>query len=249
MNTNSRKTLSLDELIEIDRSKTEAIKEENDDNNTESIQDVKKANKYYLPILSMDESDAWPSKPKSERNPLTADAAINACLNNCCGQKGVFSGCCRLDPDDLEHILGPVSERWIKRFLKFAKKNKQGLKRSDLVIDFEEGKIIGNTFFNGNEVFNKLTSYPMLRFQVHGPRFSCKFLNVNSGACTIYEQRPDMCKNYYCEYLKSNFLIKTSTNGKYEMIDDRRWQCRICGERNKNSSKVCKKCNNSKLEE
>ena len=45
--------------------------------------------------------------------------------------------------------------------------------------------------------------------QIEGPHFSCKFLNNMNGMCNIYEQRPDMCRDYLCGHVKSNFLVKT----------------------------------------
>ena len=243
MNNNSKKTLSLDDLIKLDQEKS--------DNNgditahEEEGQDVD--NKFYLPVLSMNESDFWPSLPKSQRSLLTKEKLRGVCTKSCCGHEGIYSGCCRFDPDDLENLPGPISEKWIKSFIKNAKKKGQILKREDIIIDFEEGQIIGNAFFGGNKLFKEKALYPILRFQAHGPRFACKFLNLNSGACSIYNQRPDKCKHYYCEYLKRNFLIKTdnSTN-TYKMIDDRRWQCTNCGTYNKHSLKNCNDCQSSK---
>jgi len=71
--------------------------------------------------------------------------------------------------------------------------------------------LIGVNHFNGHKIFEQKTSYPMMRIQVFGPRWACKFLNVNSGMCTIYDKRPDMCRDYLCQYVKSNFLVRTKT--------------------------------------
>jgi Fe-S-cluster containining protein len=168
-----------------------------------------KNDKFYLPILYINDPSQWESKKLSERKHLTDEEAQKACLGNCCGIKGLKAGCCHLDSSDLEHVLGPVSESWIKETLKWFSSKKMYLKREDLVIDFSEGKVIGETFFGGHKVFQSKDSYPILRFQVSGPRFVCKFLNPENGRCSIYRIRPEMCKNYYCEYIKSNFLLRT----------------------------------------
>lgn len=173
------------------------------------LQKARKDNKYYLPVLSLNDATMWPPAQMADRRHLTDEIATETCLSNCCGVPGVFSACCRLDPDDLEHVLGPVKEKWVKKFLRYAKKKGWNYKRSDVVIDYEEGKLIGERFFNGHPIFTKPTSYPMMRIQAMGPRFGCKFLNPDNGMCGIYEQRPGMCRGYYCQYIKKNFLVKT----------------------------------------
>jgi len=216
-----QKTLSLDELIELEGNEPFdpfAVPDERRGKESkgrpkrptkEVLKKAKKENKHYLPVLSLNDQTMWPPAPMSARRHFTDELATETCLSNCCGVNGVFSGCCRLDPDDLEHVLGPVKEKWIKKFLRYAKKKGWNYKRSDVVIDYEEGKLIGDKFFNGHPIFSKPTSYPMMRIQTLGPRFGCKFLNPNNGMCGIYEQRPDMCRGYYCQYVKKNFLVQT----------------------------------------
>lgn len=180
--------------------------------------------RFHLPVLYINDKNQWPNKPKTEKRLLTDEVAEKTCLSNCCGVEGLNSACCRLDPDDLEHVLGPLEgkqrgiknpdEHWVENIVRWFNKNGVKYKRSDIVIDFEEGKEIGAKFFNDHEIFRRKESYPMLRFQVDGPRFSCKFLNNTTGKCTIYHMRPQMCRNYSCTFLTSNFLIKNK-EGKY----------------------------------
>jgi len=186
----------------------------------EELREVKKENKFYLPVLSLNDETMWQTKPMSERTYFTDEVAKETCLTNCCNAPGVFSACCRLDPNDLEHILGPVTEKWIKRFLNHSQKKGLNYKRSDVVIDFEEGKLIGDAFFNGHPIFSKPTSYPMMRIQAMGPRFGCKFLNPDNGMCGIYPVRPDMCSGYLCQYVKKSFLVKTKSHpNTYKRVD------------------------------
>ena len=175
----------------------------------EELKEVKKENRFYLPVLRINQLEQWPPIPKSQRKHFTAETARKTCLSNCCDVPGLKSACCRMDPDDLEHVLGPLDEKWIKHILKWFKNKGIDYRRQDIVIDFEEGKILGQTFFNGHRVFEDPKSYPILRFQVDGSHFSCKFLNNSTGMCGIYLERPNMCKNYLCNYVKSNFLVKT----------------------------------------
>jgi Fe-S-cluster containining protein len=163
----------------------------------------------------------WPSKPLSERKKFTPEEATKICLKNCNGVPGLWSACCRLDPDDLEHVLGPVTEEWIKKILKYFSKKGFNYTRADIVIDFEEGQLIGDKFFNGHPIFKNKASYPIMRIQTIGPRFGCKFLNPDNGKCGIYEVRPTpMCDGYLCSYVKSNYLVRTKEHpNRYQKVD------------------------------
>lgn len=174
-------------------------------------QPQKVLNKYHLPVLYINDATQWENNPHKLR--FTDEVAKKTCLENCCGYEGLKCACCMLDPNDLEHVLGKVDEQWIEDIRQWFKTTKKMfLSREDVVIDYEEGKLLGETWFNDHPVFRNEKSYPMLRIQVYGQRFVCKFLNVKSGVCTIYSQRPNMCKDYYCQYIKSNFLVRTRQN-------------------------------------
>lgn len=169
-----------------------------------------KKDRFYLPVLNINDLQQWPSEPLENRRHFTDETALDTCLNNCCGVPGVSSACCQMDPENLEHVLGPLDEEWIKDILRWFKTKGVYYNRSDIVIDYEEGKIIGEKFFTSEKkiVFQDEKSYPILRFQIFGPRYSCKFLSPQTGKCTIYSKRPDMCKNYLCQYVKTNFLVR-----------------------------------------
>jgi Fe-S-cluster containining protein len=169
-------------------------------------------NRFYLPVLHLNDSSYWPSKKNSERKFWTDKIAFETCVGNCCNIKGLKAACCQVDPDDLEHVLGPVDEEDIKLIINKLNKNGLTVKRSDIVIDYEEGKILGEKFFGGHKIFQDKNSYPMLRLQINGPRFSCKFLSSQSGKCTIYSFRPKMCSTYLCQFVLSNFFVRTEQN-------------------------------------
>lgn len=173
---------------------------------------LKKANRFYLPVLNINDVTQHDSQPLENRLHFTDKVAYNTCIGNCCGVPGLKAGCCYLDPDDIEHVLGPLDEEWISGFVKHLRKQGLGASRHDVVVDFEEGKLIGDKWFSGtpkNAVFQSPDSYPILRMQLVGPRFACKFLNFETGKCTIYAHRPDMCRDYLCQYVKANFLVRT----------------------------------------
>ena len=228
MTPNTKRTISIEELIRQDEEANARIKVTPTINtgtlvpNKEELRDLKKENRFYLPVLHINHMDMWPPKPKSQRKHFTDKMAKEVCLSRCCGVDGLKSACCRLDPDDIEHVLGPLSEEWISSIIKWFKKKGVNVTKQDIAIDFDEGVLIGRKFFNGHRVFEDPKSYPIMRFQVDGPHFSCKFLNNASGMCNIYEQRPDMCRNYLCGFVKSNFLVRTKEHpNQWRMVDVR----------------------------
>lgn len=226
MSETGRKSISIEELLALEEQEEPLVPSQEEDTKKYTSQELKKAkreNKHYLPVLHINDPLMWPSKPNSERRHFTDKAAAETCLTNCCGVPGLWSACCRLDPDDIEHVLGPVSEKWIKRILRHFRKKGYNWKRNDIVIDYEEGKLIGDKFFNGHPVFSKQNTYPILRIQAIGPRFGCKFLNPDNGMCGIYEHRPEMCRGYYCQYVKTNFLVRTKEHpNTYKRVDVRK---------------------------
>lgn len=171
--------------------------------------DGSNSKRFYLPVLNLNNERYWPPKKRTERQFWTDEKAFEVCVGNCCNVPGLKAACCRLDPEDLEHVLGPVTEEDIRKII--VKLSKQGMtvKRSDVVVDFEEGKIIGDKFFGSHKIFNEPTSYPMLRMQLDGPRFTCKFLSPETGKCGIYKFRPAMCEGYLCQYVQNNYMIRT----------------------------------------
>ena len=167
-----------------------------------------KKGKYYLPVLNLNNRNFWKPLPISERKVWTNETAYATCVGNCCDVKGLKAGCCQMDMNDLEHVLGPIDNEDIKLILHELRKRRINATREDVVIDFEEGKLIGETYFNGHEVFKRKESYPILRFQVSGPRFVCKYLSTETGKCTIYQFRPKMCRGYLCQFVQTRFLIR-----------------------------------------
>lgn len=217
------RSLSIEEIEKLKKEKENLInlakQEENKKfvqgnlNKNNLVQDPKK--KFHLPVLHINDPQQWPSQPLENRLHWTDTNAYNTCLGNCCGVEGLKAGCCYLDPEDLEHVLGPLTgedEQWIHDIVVWLRE-KKGItaSRTDIVIDYEEGQLIGEKFFNGERkaVFQSKDSYPMLRFQVVGPRFACKFLTPSTGKCSIYERRPVMCRKYLCQYVKANFTINS----------------------------------------
>lgn len=203
-----KRTISIDDLVDEAASSYLPPKPEGTKIDPEVI------GKYHLPVLNINHTREWETKPVSERKLWTDAVAMETCLGNCCGVKGLKGACCHLDPVNLEHILGPVDERWIADTIKWFRARGQSCTRHDLVVDFEEGKVLGETLFKdapNNIIFQQEKAYPFLRFQVLGPRYACKFMNPDTYKCNIYQVRPDMCRNYLCSYVSSSFLVKTKS--------------------------------------
>lgn len=176
--------------------------------------------KFHLPVLKLNDPVFWESLPLEERKMFTDETAMETCLKKCCGVEDLKSACCTMDTDNMEHILGPVTDEWVNSITKILRKNGNlTVTRRDIVIDYEEGVEIARKFFNNHPVFLKETNYPILRIQIAGPRFICKFLNNDTGMCNIYQNRPDMCKRYLCQYVKSSFTVRTKdTPNRYVKI-------------------------------
>ena len=205
------RTISIDDLYNSDLDKDISLDADHKKHNLskEEIRELKKENRFYLPVVYLNHMDMHPAKPNSEREHWTDKKAMETCLGNCCGIPGTKSMCCRLSPSQLEHVLGPLDDKWIKKITEWFKKRGINVTRQDIVIDYEEGVLIGRNFFNGHEIFERKETYPIMRMQIEGPHFACKFLNNMNGMCNIYEQRQDMCRDYLCGHVKSNFLVKT----------------------------------------
>jgi hypothetical protein len=191
----------------------ETSKEKNEIITHQEIEEETKNNKFYLPVLNLNNGNFWPSQPLKNRKHWTDKVAYDTCIGNCCNIKGLKASCCKIDPNDLEHVLGPVSDQDIKKIIKYFEKMGMTITKHDVVIEYEEGKIIGQTFFNDHDVFKDPKTYPILRMQTHGLRFACKFLSVQTGKCTLHGlAKPKFCYDYICNFVKSNFLVRTPAN-------------------------------------
>ena len=213
MEIKQQKTISFEELLEMEAKNNPPKTQKTTTAESKPSETKEKSpnDKFYLPVLNLNWAQEWPTKPVNERKHWTDEAAMNTCLGNCCGVEGLKGACCHLDPYDLEHVLGPLDEDWIKSTVKWFRNKGFNFSRQDLVIDYEEGKIIGENLFKdspNNNIFLQPTAYPILRFQVIGPRYACKFMNPMTYKCSIYEIRPKMCSTYYCQYIATNFLVK-----------------------------------------
>jgi Fe-S-cluster containining protein len=119
------------------------------------------------------------------------------CSHKCLGYNGYHGGCCTIE--DRDFIIGPHrdTEQFLVRLF-----NRMGseIKHEDVFIDYEEGR----EMFPDKECWQRPTAYPALRVDMSHPRKPCVFYNNDFHICTIYDIRPDVCKNFACDYLKQN---------------------------------------------
>lgn len=114
----------------------------------ENIEENKKKAKFYLPVLYINDPTQWPSKPMSERQHFTDEVAKATCLGNCCNVKDLRAGMLSAWP--WWHRTCPWACRWggIKKTIKWiAMEEWTYVTRHDIVIDYEEGKLIGKDIF------------------------------------------------------------------------------------------------------
>jgi Fe-S-cluster containining protein len=111
------------------------------------------------------------------------------------GVRGNSGGCCTLD--DRDFIIGPVRDA--DAFLAdLARLLRREVSWEEAFIDFEEGRAL----FPERSEWQKSANYPALRVRPDVDWIPCRFFEPATGACTVYDIRPAMCRNYLCDHLK-----------------------------------------------
>lgn len=119
------------------------------------------------------------------------------CSHTCYGSKGYHGGCCTVE--DRDFIIGPHKDT--DAFLaRVSERMGSVVKYEEVFIDYEEGKKL----FPNKETWQRPTGYPALRVDTSHPRKPCVFYHNEMRICTVYNIRPDTCKNYACDYLKKH---------------------------------------------
>ena len=133
------------------------------------------------------------SLPSRER--LIELVAEHTCTRNCFGIRDYAASCCKLESRDF--IQGPVRDadavlaRLSARFgrpVAFAK----------VFIDCVEGSLL----FPERSRWRDAANYPALRpVDDAAAGHPCAFL-ADGGLCGIYDDRPQMCRDYRCDHLQ-----------------------------------------------
>ncbi len=129
------------------------------------------------------------------REALRGQVIAYSCSQNCMGHRGNFGGCCTLD--DRDFIPGPVRDA--DAFLDdLGRLLRREVSREEVFIDFEEGQAL----FPERSEWQNPANYPALRVRPDVARIPCRFYDPSTRACTVYDIRPAMCRNYLCDHLK-----------------------------------------------
>jgi Fe-S-cluster containining protein len=120
----------------------------------------------------------------------------NICSNKCWGSPGYHGSCCSVE--DRDYIIGPHhdTDEFISNL---SKKFGREIEKEEVFIEYNEGK---NLFPNKTSWQNEM-SYPAFRVDLFNPKLPCIFYNTKIKACSIYDVRPETCRVYECDYLKT----------------------------------------------
>jgi Fe-S-cluster containining protein len=120
-----------------------------------------------------------------------------SCSQNCMGFRGNAGGCCTLG--DRDFIIGPVPDVDVDAFLvDLGRRLGREVSRGEVFIDFEEGRAL----FAERSEWQKPANYPALRVRPDVARIPCQFYESSTGACTVHDIRPGLCREYFCDHLK-----------------------------------------------
>lgn len=119
------------------------------------------------------------------------------CSNSCMGAQFNHGGCCTMG--DRDYIIGPHddSEEFIERLKKHF--GYEDITYDDVFIEFEEGSKV----FHLYEEYQDETNYPALRVNLESESLPCIFYNEAVRRCSVYDIRPNTCRSFQCDYLKS----------------------------------------------
>jgi Fe-S-cluster containining protein len=130
----------------------------------------------------------------------------NVCSNKCWGVEGQDGSCCTLENRDW--IMGPIMDG--HEFIEnLSKKLGEPVNYDDVFIKFEEGK----NLFPDKPSWQHEISYPAFRIQIDNKKLPCIFYNTEEKQCVVYDVRPEVCRNYECDYysvIKSINKVKNS---------------------------------------
>ena len=123
--------------------------------------------------------------------------ACDICSNNCFGIKGYDGSCCSVE--DRDWIIGPINDT--DEFIsKLSNKFGRDINKEDIFYEYEEGKNV----FPNKSTWQDENSYPAFKVNLQDPKKPCIFYNTTVKACTVYDIRPETCRNFECDYLKNN---------------------------------------------
>ena len=127
---------------------------------------------------------------------ITALVTHYTCTRNCSGIKSNAAGCCTVGNRDF--IIGPITDP--KDFLKrLSARHNRKYSHAEVFIDYKEG----SKLFPDKTAWQTKEFYPALRIKIDDSQaYPCQFLS-DAFECTVYTDRPSICRTYQCEHLKT----------------------------------------------
>ena len=126
------------------------------------------------------------------------------CSKKCLGNNGYDGGCCTLEQRDW--IIGPLTEDQVEKLLfDLRVMLNRKVERKEAVIDYEEGCDL----FPTRSQWQNKNNFPCMRINLSNYRLPCVFYNIGSKKCNIYNNRPRLCKDFFCDYLKQHSIAQT----------------------------------------
>jgi len=126
---------------------------------------------------------------------LMSDNHLDICAFKCFGRDDYDGSCCMLE--DRNYIMGAITD-----YEEFLKKLSDKLGR---VVDFSE---VFYSFEEGSKQFPNLSNwqdpnnFPAFKLDLEKKRKPCVMYNTATRSCSVYDIRPQTCRNYLCPYLK-----------------------------------------------
>jgi Fe-S-cluster containining protein len=121
----------------------------------------------------------------------------NICSEKCMGFAANHGGCCTIA--DRDFIIGPHFDT--DEFLdRLSEKFGRNFEFDDVFYSYEKGKNV----LQSKSTWQNPDSFPALKVDFFNPKLPCIFYNTTIKACSIYDIRPQTCRDYECSYLTQN---------------------------------------------
>jgi Fe-S-cluster containining protein len=132
----------------------------------------------------------------------------NICSDKCWGIEGYDGSCCTVE--DRDWIMGANDDA--HEFIeKLSKKLAEKVNYDDIFIEYEEGKKL----FPNKPSWQLESSYPAFRVKLDHKKLPCIFYDTNEKQCTVYDVRPETCRNFQCNYYT---VIKSINDTKESLL-------------------------------
>ena len=126
----------------------------------------------------------------------------NICSFNCWGREGYDASCCTLE--DRNWIIGPHTDApnyfWTRLSDRVGRKVSVLRNLSTIMRKVTKSSLI--------KKFGKvLIHYPALRVDEENKRLPCVNYNIATRSCMVYDIRPQICRDFICDYLERELLM------------------------------------------